>query len=76
MYRRILVGIAASLAAAPLAAQQPRFETTAIAEAFTAAHPEFEPAPLSSLASPQSSLFLWPQDLNANGMFNAAWRRR
>ncbi len=53
-----------------------RAETTAIAEAFTAAHPEFEPAPLSSLASPQSSLFLWPQDLNANGMFIAAWKRR
>jgi cyclase len=32
MHRHVLVAIAASLAAAPLAAQQPRFETTAIAD--------------------------------------------
>ena len=32
MFRRILVAIAASLAAAPLAAQQPPFETTTIAD--------------------------------------------
>jgi len=48
-------------------------ETTAVANAFTAAHPEFEPS--SVLGSP-SSVFLQPQDLNANGMFIAIWRKR
>lgn len=56
-----------------------RAETTAIADAFTAAHPEFEPASVfpgtqHSALSPQ--LFLWPHELNANGMFIAAWRRK
>lgn len=50
-----------------------RAETTAIAEAFTAAHPELTPDPVFG-RTPQ--LTLWPQDLNANGMFIAAWRRR
>jgi 16S rRNA (cytosine967-C5)-methyltransferase len=50
-----------------------RAETTAIADAFTSAHLEFEQS--SVLGSP-SSAFLWPQDLNANGMFIAVWRRR
>ena len=79
-----------------------RSETTAVAEAFTAAHPEFEPVspenreqktedretqvrppsdlpPSPSLrrtGRPPSSVFLWPHELNANGMFIAAWRRR
>jgi 16S rRNA (cytosine967-C5)-methyltransferase len=55
-----------------------RAETTAIATAFTAAHPEFEPAPVfpSSAPSSPSSVFLWPHELNANGMFIAAWRRK
>ncbi len=53
-----------------------RSETTAVAEAFTAAHPELEPLPLSTLNSQLSTLFLWPHELNANGMFLAAWRRR
>ena len=55
-----------------------RAETTAIADAFTTAHPEFEPVavfPSSALSSP-SSVFLWPHELNANGMFIAAWRRK
>lgn len=81
-------------------------ETTAIAAAFTAAHPELEPisvlaeipvmseisgrksevssptpapdpSPITSdLSSPASGLFLWPQEINANGMFVAAWKRR
>lgn len=53
-----------------------RAETTAVAEAFTAAHPVFEPLafPSSSLPAPSSQLFLWPHELNANGMFIAAWR--
>lgn len=53
-----------------------RAETTAIADAFTAAHPEFEPiapTPISELRSPA---FLWPHDLNANGMFIAAWKKK
>ena len=53
-----------------------RAETTGVADAFTAAHPELEPMPLSSLNSQLTSLVLWPQDLNANGMFIAAWRRK
>lgn len=44
-----------------------RAETTAIAETFTAAHPELEPV---------STQTLWPQELNANGMFIAAWKKR
>jgi 16S rRNA (cytosine967-C5)-methyltransferase len=44
-----------------------RSETTAVADAFTAAHPELEPL---------SAQTLWPQDLNANGMFIAIWRRK
>ncbi|MEI6861088.1 MAG: RsmB/NOP family class I SAM-dependent RNA methyltransferase [Verrucomicrobiota bacterium] len=51
-----------------------RSETTDVAAAFTAAHPELEPAPgLSSSAA--TSVTLWPQELNANGMFIAAWQR-
>jgi len=50
-----------------------RAETTAVADAFTAAHPELEPSPV--LGTP-SSVFLWPQELNANGMFLAAWRKK
>ncbi len=55
-----------------------RSETTAVAEAFTAAHPELQPLSLSSLDTRLSSptAFLWPQDLRANGMFVAAWQRK
>jgi 16S rRNA (cytosine967-C5)-methyltransferase len=52
-----------------------RSETTDVAAAFTATHPELEPVPaLGSAASAGS--FLWPQDLNANGMFIAVWRKK
>jgi 16S rRNA (cytosine967-C5)-methyltransferase len=44
-----------------------RAETTAVADAFTAAHPEFEPVAAQTL---------WPHDLNANGMFIAIWKKR
>ena len=44
-----------------------RSETAAVANAFTAAHPELEPS------APQT---LWPHELNANGMFIAAWKRK
>ncbi len=50
-----------------------RAETTAVADAFTAAHPELTPEPVLG-RTPQ--LTLWPQELNANGMFIASWRRR
>jgi len=80
-----------------------RAETTAVADAFTTAHPEFETAPVfssqpSALApqnrdewrassadasraasTPQQDsfqLFLRPEELNANGMFLAAWRKK
>lgn len=53
-----------------------RAETTAIASDFTAAHPEFEPDPLSELNSPLPAVTLWPHDLNANGMFIAAWKKK
>src|SRR6478609_6998783 len=46
-----------------------RAETTAVADAFTAAHPELEPSPV--LGTP-SSVCLWPQAINANAMFLAA----
>ena len=44
-----------------------RSETTAVTAAFTAAHPDFAVV---------SEVLLWPQELNANGMFIAIWRRQ
>ena len=52
-----------------------RSETTAIADAFTAAHSEFEPVPVFA-NRPETALTFWPQELNANGMFVATWRRK
>jgi 16S rRNA (cytosine967-C5)-methyltransferase len=49
-----------------------RSETTAVAEAFSARHPEFAPHPVYGGGS---SRFLWPHELNANGMFVTAWKR-
>jgi len=53
-------------------------ETSAVADAFTAAHPEFAPADVltSSATPPSPQLLLWPHELNANGMFIAAWTRK
>jgi 16S rRNA (cytosine967-C5)-methyltransferase len=53
-----------------------RAETTAVSDAFTATHPDLEPFQLSSLNIQRSTVFLWPHDLNANGMFIAAWKRK
>jgi 16S rRNA (cytosine967-C5)-methyltransferase len=62
-----------------------RAETTAVADAFTAAHPELERIPVPGGADPGSAVaprttppatFLWPHALNANGMFLAAWRKK
>ena len=48
-----------------------RSETTAVADAFSAAHPELEPLPIFGA---EARVTLWPQELNANGMFIAAWK--
>jgi 16S rRNA (cytosine967-C5)-methyltransferase len=65
-----------------------RSETTAVADAFTAAHPELVPAPVFPAAAAQpatvnapsstltSQLTLWPHQLEANGMFIAAWEKK
>jgi 16S rRNA (cytosine967-C5)-methyltransferase len=63
-----------------------RSETTAVVSAFTAAHPELMPAPVFEGAGPAAesisaaagptSVLLWPHELNANGMFVAAWKKR
>jgi 16S rRNA (cytosine967-C5)-methyltransferase len=53
-----------------------RSETAAVADAFEAAHPDFAPLPLAIAADPGAArLTLLPQDLDANGMFVAAWKR-
>jgi len=55
-----------------------RTETTGVAEAFNAVHPELEPVPVfaSQSSAPHFSLILRPEELHANGMFIAAWRRK
>lgn len=61
-----------------------RAETTDVAQAFTAAHPEFESLPLLAFSMEKnqaavgasSLMTIWPQNLGGNGMFIAAWRRR
>lgn len=53
-----------------------RSETTAVAEHITATHPELEPAPVFAGPSPAPWQFLFPHELNANGMFVAAWTRK
>lgn len=60
-----------------------RSETTTVTSAFTTAHPELDPLPLvagvagsNPGATSPATTFLWPHELNANGMFIAAWRRR
>ena len=56
-----------------------RSETTAVADAFAAAHPELEalPLPIAAAGAPDPSrVTLWPQEINGNGMFIAGWRRK
>lgn len=57
-----------------------RAETTDVVRAFSAAHPELEPVPLPGLPAPAGGAatghFLWPHELEANGMFLAAWRKK
>jgi 16S rRNA (cytosine967-C5)-methyltransferase len=60
-----------------------RSETTDVTADFAANHPQFMPesrlqpgTPLAQAAGGnQTEVFLWPQALDANGMFLAAWRR-
>jgi len=53
-----------------------RSETTAVADGFERAHPGFEPAALPIAAGPGGfRVTLLPQDVDANGMFIASWRR-
>jgi 16S rRNA (cytosine967-C5)-methyltransferase len=58
-----------------------RAETTEIAETFAAAHPDFRPLILPDIQFKHrtvrgaSSIMVWPCDLDANGMFIAAWQR-
>jgi 16S rRNA (cytosine967-C5)-methyltransferase len=51
-----------------------RSETSAVADGFDGAHPDFEPSALA-ISSAESRAVLLPQELDANGMFIAAWRR-
>jgi 16S rRNA (cytosine967-C5)-methyltransferase len=51
-----------------------RSETAVVADGFISAHPDFEPAALP-LAAGAARIQLMPQDIDANGMFIAAWKR-
>jgi 16S rRNA (cytosine967-C5)-methyltransferase len=56
-----------------------RAETTEVVRAFSAAHPELEPFALPGLpanASAAHGHFLLPHQLDANGMFLAAWKKK
>jgi 16S rRNA (cytosine967-C5)-methyltransferase len=53
-------------------------ETAAVADAFARAHPELRPEPLAIApagAADRSRVVLWPQRINAGGMFVAGWRK-
>jgi 16S rRNA (cytosine967-C5)-methyltransferase len=52
-----------------------RSETASVAEGFEASHPGFEPAPLPISAAGAARLMLQSRELDANGMFVAAWKR-
>ena len=54
-----------------------RSETTVVADAFSATHAELEPLAIAVVGTSDASrVTLWPQDINANGMFIAAWKRK
>lgn len=52
-----------------------RAETTAVADAFTAAHPDLAPISPDPKSQTPAPLFLRPHELDANGMFIAAWKK-
>ena len=56
-----------------------RPETVDVVESFTTAHPEFQPVEIVNPARPSQNgvrLELLPHEVEANGMFLAAWRRK
>lgn len=55
-----------------------RAETTTVVDQFNVTHPEFGPASVFPDEPTPLNLprFLWPHELNANGMFIAAWKRK
>ena len=60
-----------------------REENEAIADAFAAAHPEFQPLSIAASCSPRSAspssgerLRLWPHRHGTDGFFAAAFARR
>jgi len=50
-----------------------RAETTGVADPFSASHPDLIPDAV--FAGGEARVTLWPQELDANGMFIAAWRK-
>ena len=65
--------------AGAFATAHPEFEPVPVFSATRSQKPAVStqaPAPLTSDLSSLTSVFLWPQDLNANGMFIAAWKRK
>ncbi len=52
-----------------------RSETTGVAETFEASHRDFEPAPLAISKDGAHRMLLMPQELDANAMFVASWKR-
>lgn len=52
-----------------------RSETAEVADGFGVSHPGFEPWPLPITEAGLSRIELRPEDIGANGMYIAAWRR-
>jgi 16S rRNA (cytosine967-C5)-methyltransferase len=52
-----------------------RSETTAVADAFQVAHPDFEPCAIAISKDKAARLMLLPHEIDANGMFIASWKR-
>ena len=57
-----------------------RSETTEVAEVVTKELADLEPLPLPDLVHPKNAAapvrWIWPQELDGNGMFIAGWRKR
>lgn len=52
-----------------------RSETIAVAERFDSEHPQFTPDPLPVSSAGLTRMFFMPEEIRANGMFVASWRR-
>jgi len=86
-----LVGIQLALLEAGAAALKPggrlvysvctltRSETVFVVDAFAQRHPEFQPRAIGYAGAAESGrpngLLIWPQQIDANGMFIAAWTK-